>query len=334
MRRVWPAVAKVLRGHAPTLAGAVLLVALYTACAIRYQEQHFFTWRVFLDLLDAQAVLGLLAVGMAFVIISGGIDLSVGAVMGMASVGVAVLIERGWPAWGAIAGALVGGAAFGALQGAVIHATGLAAFIVTLAGMFLARGLGFMISLESVGIADAGHAWLSGVRVRFGDAGSLRIGAMVMLAAVAVGAYAARFSRFGRAVFAMGGSEEAAVLMGLPVGRMRVGIYALSGFCSAAAGIVLTLQLSSGNHLEGVGRELDAIAAVVIGGTLLTGGAGSIVGGLVGALIIGVVTIVVTTYEGTFSSGSTRVLVAGLLLAFIVLQKALGRAVGAGSGAG
>jgi galactofuranose transport system permease protein len=322
------AISGTLRHHAPTWAGAVLLAILYAACAMRYSGQHFFTGRVFFDLLDAQAVLGIMAVGMTFVIISGGIDLAVGAVMATSSVVIGVLItEHHWPAWAAIGATSAIGAAFGAAQGALIQFTGLRAFIVTLAGMFLARGLGYMLHLESIAIDDPGHARLAGLRISFGELGALRIGAMVMLGAVGLGAYAATFTRFGRAVFALGGSEEAAVLMGLPVARTRVGVYALSGLCSAAAGAVLTLQLSSGSHLEGIGRELDAIAAVVIGGTLLTGGSGSVIGTLVGTLIIGVVITAVTTYEGTFSSGATRVVVAGLLLGFVILQKGLARTV-------
>jgi simple sugar transport system permease protein len=316
----------------PTLAGAVLLIVLYAAAAVRYGDQHFLTLRVFLNLLEDRAVLGILAVGMTFVIISGGIDLAVGAVMGLSSITVASLImQHGWPAAAAIPAALLLGAAFGAAQGAVIHFAGLRAFIVTLAGMFLARGLGLMVSIESIGIADVQHGAVSGVHARFGELGSLRIGALIMLVTVAVGAYVATMTRFGRAAFALGGSPEAAGLMGLPVARSRIGVYALSGLCAAAGGVVLTFQLSSGSPTEGAGLELDAIAAAVIGGTLLTGGSGSIVGSLIGTLIIGLVLTVVTTYEGSLSSGMTRVLIAGLLLVFVVLQKALGSLLGAES---
>lgn len=317
--------------HAPSLAGLAAILVLYAAAGIRYSNQHFLTWPVFFNLLDAQAVLGIVAVGLTFVIIAGGIDLSVGAVMGLSSVLIAKLIMgAGWPAWAAIATAIAGGAVFGALQGAIIQATGLGAFIVTLAGMFLARGVGFLVSLEPVGITDAGHAGLSGLHRSFGEHGSLRIGAMIMLAAVLLGAYAARYTRLGRGVYALGGSEEASILMGLPVPRIRVGVYITSGMCAALAGAALTFQLSSGSHIEGIGMELDAIAAVVIGGALLSGGSGSVLGSFVGTLIIGLVLTIVTTYEGGLNSGMTRVLIAGLLLAFVLLQRLLSRLAGAG----
>ena len=134
------------RANAPVLAGLVLLVVLYAGAGARYHDQHFLTVRTFLNLLGGQPMLGLVAVGMTFVIISGGIDLSVGAVMGLSSIVIAKLtMGAGWPAWLAIAMALAIGAAFGAAQGLIIQGTGLGAFIVTLAGMFMARGIGFLI---------------------------------------------------------------------------------------------------------------------------------------------------------------------------------------------
>ncbi len=324
----WPA------RHAPTLAGIALLIILYLAAGVRYAG--FMTLPVFCNLIDFQAVLGLIAVGMTLVIISGGIDLSVGAVMGLASVMTAKLItDAGWPAWGAIAAALATGAAVGALQGAIIQVAGLGAFIVTLTGMFLARGIGFLISLESTAIADGGHARMAGLHWQLAQGASLRIGSIMMLAAVVIAAYVSRFSRFGRSIYALGGSEEASVLMGLAVPRVRVGVYALSGLCAALGGVALTFKLSSsGAASESVGVELDAIAAVVIGGALLSGGSGGVLGTLVGVLIISLILTVVTTYESGLNSGLTHVLVGGLLLAFVLLQKMLVRLAGAGTRAG
>lgn len=326
-------VMRLIGPRATTVTGLVLLVVLYAAAAVRYSDQHFLTLRVFLNLLEDRAVLGILAAGVTFVIVSGGIDLAVGAVMGLSSITVAALVmQHGWPVAAAISAALVLGTAFGAGHGVLIHFAGLRAFIVTLAGMFLARGLAFLVSIESIGIADDAHGAVSGLRVRFGELGSLRVGAMIMVTWVLAGAYIATFTRFGRSAYALGGSEEAAGLMGLPVARSRIGVYALSGLCAAAGGVVLTFQLSSGSPTEGVGMELDAIAAAVIGGTLLTGGSGSIAGSLIGTLIIGLVLNAVTTYEGSLSSGMTRVLIGGLLLMFVVLQRALGSMVGAEQG--
>jgi simple sugar transport system permease protein len=308
-----------LRKHITILAAVVVYLALYVAASLRYDG--FLSVPVFVNFLGNNAVLGIVAVGMTFVILSGGIDLSVGAVMSFSSVAIGVLImEHGWHPLAAMAMALAGGTALGALMGALIHATGIKPFIITLAGMFFARGLAFLVHLESIAISDPRHTALAIFR-----AGPLPATALALLVFVAVGWYAAVFTRFGRNVYALGGGEEAALLMGLPVGRTKIAVYALSSFCAAAAGAVLTLYLSSGNHLEGVGMELDAIAAVVIGGTLLSGGIGSVLGTLVGVLMLGLILTAITTYEGTLSSGTTRVVIGLLLLVFVLLQKLLTR---------
>jgi simple sugar transport system permease protein len=308
-----------LRKHITILAAVVVYLALYAAASVRYDG--FFSVPVFVNFLGNNAVLGIVAVGMTFVILSGGIDLSVGAVMSFSSVIIGVLImEHQWHPLAAMAMALAGGTALGALMGAIIHATGIKPFIITLAGMFFARGLAFLIHLESIAISDPRHTALAIIRL-----GPVPVTALVLLMFVIAGWYVAVFTRFGRNVYALGGSEEAALLMGLPVRRTKIAVYALSGFCAAAAGAVLTLYLSSGNHLEGVGMELDAIAAVVIGGTLLAGGIGSVLGTLVGVLMLGLILTSITTYEGTLSSGMTRVVIGLLLLVFVLLQKLLTR---------
>lgn len=305
--------------HRSLLAGLVALVLLYAAAAARYQDRGFLSVDVAVNLLGGNAVLGLMAVGMTFVILSGGIDLSVGAVMGLSSVVVGVLItNHGWPAVAAMPVALALGAALGAGMGAMVHHAGLKPFVVTLAGMFFARGLGFMIQLAPDDIRDATHAAIAA-------AGREALGvpttAVVFLAAVGVAGYVLRFRPFGRAVHALGGDPDAARLMGVRIGRTQVLTYAVSGFCSALAGIVLTLETSSGSHLEGVGMELDAIAAVVIGGTLLTGGVGSVFGTFVGVLIIGVI-VIIPMYEN-IGSGQTRIVIGLLLLVFVMLQRLL-----------
>jgi simple sugar transport system permease protein len=308
-----------LRQHITVFASIAVYIALYAVASWRYDG--FLSMPVFVNFLSNNAVLGIVAVGMTFVILAGGIDLSVGAVMSFSSIVIGVLItDHHWHPLAAMAMALAAGTALGALMGAIIHATGIKPFIVTLAGMFFARGLGFLIHLESIAIADPRHIKLAMLRY-----GPLPVTAIVLLVFVALGWYVAVFTRFGRNVYALGGGEEAAALMGLPVKRTKIGVYAVSGFCSAAAGAVLTLHLSSGNHLEGVGMELDAIAAVVVGGTLLAGGVGSVFGTLVGVLMLGLILTSITTYEGTLSSGMTRVAIGILLLAFVLLQKLLTR---------
>lgn len=306
----------------PTLLTAALFIILFAAASVRYHEQHFLSARTFADLIAGNAFVGVMAVGMTLVILSGGIDLSVGAVMGLCNIAIAVLImKHGWPAWAALAAGPALGLAFGAGQGLLIRASKLPPFIVTLAGLFLARGAAYLVSLESVGIDEAGHAWLAGLGVTIVEA-RLSLSALVFLAVAAGGVFITRRTAFGRTILAIGGSEEAAGLMGLPVARTQVAVYALSGAFAGLAGAMLSLDLSSGSHSEGVGLELDAIAAVVIGGTLLTGGSGSVIGTVIGVLLMGLVVNIATAYEGWLSSGLTKVVIAGLLAVFVVLQRA------------
>jgi simple sugar transport system permease protein len=314
------------RRHRPLLASIFVLVLLYAVASIRYDEEGFLSFGVLINFLVDNSVLGIVAVGMTFVILSGGIDLSVGAAMSLASVVVGVLImDYHWPPLLAMPAALALGTLLGAAMGCVIHFAGIKPFIVTLAGMFFARGLGFLIHLESVSIEHPRHIDLQMACIPLWSDQFLPITAVVFLLAVLAGAYLARFTAFGRAVYAIGGNEEAALLMGLPIARTKIGVYALSGFCAALGGVVLTLYLSSGSHSERIALELDAIASVGVGGTLLTGGVGSIFGTLVGVLIIGIVVTVITTYEGGFSSGLTKVAIGGLLLLFVLLQRLLTR---------
>jgi galactofuranose transport system permease protein len=314
-----------LRKHITVLAGLLAYIVLYAIAAARYDG--FLSLPVFINFLSNNAVLGIVAVGMTFVILSGGIDLSVGAVMSFSSVLIGVLImDRQWNVYAAIGASLACGTALGAAMGAIIHRTGIKPFIVTLAGMFFVRGLAFIIHLESIAIAEPRHTAIAILRV-----GPLPVTAVLFLSFVAVAWYVAVFTSFGRNVYALGGGEEAAMLMGLPVQGTRITVYAVSGFCAAFAGAALTFYLSSGSHLEGVGMELDAIATVVIGGTLLAGGVGSVFGTLVGVLMLGLILTSITTYEGMMSSGLTRVAIGALLLAFVMLQKLLTRRI-AGAG--
>ncbi|WNG28705.1 sugar ABC transporter permease YjfF [Cystobacter fuscus] len=313
-----------VRKHITVLAGLFVYVLLYAVAALRYEG--FFSLPVFINFLSNNAVLGIVAVGMTFVILSGGIDLSVGAVMSFSSVLIGVLImDLHWNVYVAIAAAVVCGTLLGAVMGAIIHATGIKPFIVTLAGMFFVRGLAFLIHLESISISDPRHT-----AIALASVGALPVTAVLFLGFVLVGWYVAVLTPFGREVYALGGGEEAALLMGLPVRRTKIAVYAVSGFCASFAGAALTFYLSSGSHLEGVGMELDAIATVVIGGTLLAGGVGSVFGTLIGVLMLGLILTSITTYEGMMSSGMTRVAIGGLLLAFVLLQKVLTRRAGVG----
>jgi simple sugar transport system permease protein len=310
------------------LATAVVLIVLYSAGCVSYR--NFSSLRVIVNLFGDNAFLGIAAVGATFVILSGGIDLSVGSVVALTSILIATLVER----WRvdplvAIAVALLLGALFGAAMGCIIQWFELPPFLVTLAGMFLARGTGFMVHPESLGIKhtfflqkitqDLSLPLTAQLSVPF----TATSYTLVFLTAVLV----AHYTGFGRYVYALGGGEHSARLMGLPVARTKILTYTVSGFCSALAGVVYTFYTQSGDPTACVGLELDAIAAVVIGGTLLSGGAGFMAGTAMGVLILGLIQTLVT-FQGNLNTWWTRIVVGLLLLAFILLQNIVASATG------
>jgi ribose/xylose/arabinose/galactoside ABC-type transport system permease subunit len=299
-----------------------IAVFVLTAGYGSFAYPGFFAAQVFLNLLIDNAFLCIVGVGMTFVILSGGIDLSVGAVIALTTMVSAALVEHHhWSAAQAIPLVLAIGTAFGALMGWLIERFRLQPFIVTLAGMFLARGLCYLISIDSISITDAGYATIAQARIPlWGENASLTIGALLALATVALAMFMAHGTAFGRTVYAIGGNEASALLMGLPVASTKVLVYTLSGFCSALAGVVFTFYMLSGYGLHAVGLELDAIAAVVIGGTLLSGGVGYVFGTLVGVLILGIVQTLIS-FDGSLSSWWTRIVIGALLFVFCLLQR-------------
>ncbi|HEY9066357.1 MAG TPA: galactofuranose ABC transporter, permease protein YjfF [Burkholderiaceae bacterium] len=305
--------------HLPLAVTVALFVLMAGYGSLAYTG--FFSAQVFLNLLIDNAFLVIVAVGMTFVILSGGIDLSVGSVIALTTMVSAALVERAhWHVAAIVPLVLVMGTLFGALQGVLIQRFRLQPFIVTLAGMFLARGLCYLISIDSISIADEAYTALSQARLTLWDGASISIGAIVALAVVAAGLYLAHATEFGRTVYAIGGNEHSALLMGLPVARTKVLVYGLSGLCSALAGVVFTLYMLSGYGLHATGLELDAIAAVVIGGTLLSGGVGYVAGTLFGVLILGIIQTLIS-FDGTLSSWWTRIGVGALLFVFCLLQR-------------
>ncbi len=305
--------------YLPLLVTIALFVGMATLGSLLYDG--FFSPQVFCNLLIDNAFLCIVAVGMTFVILSGGIDLSVGSVIALTTMICASLVERHAVAPVVVLPlVLVLGTAFGAVQGVLIQRFRLQPFIVTLAGMFLARGLCYLISIDSISIGNSFFSQVSETRIPVWPGASLSIGALIALAVLAAGIWLAHFTQFGRTVYAIGGNEQSAVLMGLPVRSTLVGIYALSGFCSALAGVVFTFYMLSGYGLHAVGLELDAIAAVVIGGTLLSGGVGYVLGTLFGVLMLGIIQTLIM-FDGTLSSWWTRIAIGGLLFAFCLLQR-------------
>jgi simple sugar transport system permease protein len=309
----------------PVVASVALLLAMVLFGSLMYTG--FFSAQVFLNLLIDNAFLLIVATGMTFVILAGGIDLSVGSVVALTTMVSAALVEhRHWPAGVVIPLVLAGGVAFGAFQGWLIQRFLLQPFIVTLAGMFLARGLCYLISIDSISITDPTFTHIAQARIEIGPGAALSVGAIVALVTFAIAIFVAHGTAFGRDVYAVGGNEASAVLMGLPVARTVVGVYALSGFCAALGGVVFTFYMLSGYGLHAQGMELDAIASVVIGGTLLTGGIGLMAGTLSGVLVLGLIQTLIT-FDGTLSAWWTRIVIGALLFAFCVLQRlAQGRA--------
>jgi simple sugar transport system permease protein len=258
------------------------------------------------------------------VILTGGIDLSVGSVVALSTMIAAATLRSGWPAWLVIIAVLATGALLGLGMGVMIHRFGVQPFIATLAGMFLARGLCFVISVESVSIKDATFRDIALSSIELPGGVVITYSVVIALIVVAVAAYVLHLTRFGRTVYAVGGSESSATLMGLRTGRIKIGVYVISGFCSALGGLLFSFYMLSGYGLHTVGTELDAIAAVVVGGTLLAGGVGYVVGSVFGVLVLGTVQTLIS-FEGTLSSWWTKIVIGVLLLAFIALQRLIVR---------
>jgi galactofuranose transport system permease protein len=304
---------------------AAIAVFLLLVLLLGLRHDNFLSPRVAVNLLSSTAVLGIAAIGAAFVIQSGGVDLSVGAVVALASVSLAGLIGgTGLPPAVAIPAVLVGGTLFGAGMGWWIHHLEVPPFIVTLGGMFLARGVALWVAPESIAIDHPHYRWLTTTGLPLGSGLRLPVTAILLVGSMLVGSWISRHTRLGRNALALGGSEESARLLGVPVRATRLGVYALSGLCSALAGVAFTLCSSSGNSIAGVGLELEAIAAAVVGGVSLAGGVGTIPGAVLGVLLFGVIQTGID-FEGTLGAGWTRVAIGGLLLAFIALQRLLDR---------
>ncbi|WHZ37357.1 MULTISPECIES: galactofuranose ABC transporter, permease protein YjfF [unclassified Sagittula] len=307
--------------HLPLLVTLATFVLAYALCAAAYPAM--LSTRVMSNLLTDNAFLGIAAVGMTFVILSGGIDLSIGSVIAFTGVFLAVVLrDTSMHPLVAFVLVLCITTGFGAAMGATIHYLEMPPFIVTLAGMFLARGAAYVLSTESVPITHEFYDTLQGLYWKAPGGGRFRLIGGVMVLTFIVGIIVAHRTRFGQNVYALGGGEQAARLMGVPQALTTVGIYATSGCLAGLSGIVFSLYTSAGYSLATVGVELDAIAAVVIGGTLLTGGYGFVGGTFFGILIMGLIQTYIV-FDGTLSSWWTKIVIGGLLFAFILLQKGL-----------
>jgi simple sugar transport system permease protein len=306
--------------YLPLAATIAVFVILFVTGGLLYN--HFFSTLVLGDILADNAFVIIAAIGTTFVILSGGIDLSVGSMIGFVGVAMANLDALGWHPLASGALMILFGAGFGALQGLIIDFCAIQPFIVTLAGLFLLRGACFMVSLDSVPLRHPFVAAFASASIALPGEGFLASSALVMLVALAAGVLIAHWTAFGADVYAIGGDRASAALMGVPMRRTVVKIYALGGLYSALGGVVYALYTSSGYPLAGTGTELTAIASVVLGGTLLTGGVGFVAGTLFGGMILGLIATLIN-FNGSLN-GAWIMISGGLLLfLFIVLQRFL-----------
>ncbi|MCG3760375.1 ribose ABC transporter permease [Vibrio cincinnatiensis] len=264
-----------------------LIALLFLVVVVSFLNPNFFTVDNILNILRQTSVNAIIAVGMTLVILTAGIDLSVGSILALCGAFAASLIALEVPVFVAVPTALLAGAILGGISGIIIAKGKVQAFIATLVTMTLLRGVtmvytdGRPISTGFTDTADA-FAWFG-----TGYALGIPVPVWMMVIVFAAAWYLLNHTRFGRYVYAMGGNESAARLSGINVDRVKIGVYAICGLLSALAGIIVTSRLSSAQPTAGMGYELDAIAAVVLGGTSLMGGKGRIMGTLIGALIIG-----------------------------------------------
>ncbi len=310
----------------------VLFFVMYLLGCVVFAKQKFGTWQIFLNMLIDNAGLLIVAGGMTIILITGGIDISVGSVVGLTCMILAFSMEKlGMSAPMAIALVFIFGLVFGAVQGWLIAYLKLQPFIVTLAGMFFCRGLTSMISTDQIAITK-NKMFLAmaqfNINLPFGATVNKRgiksfpfvhPNVVIALVVLIIIWYVLKYTRFGRSLFAVGGNEQSAMLMGINVKRTKFCAYMLNGFLAAFGGFVFCLNTCSGFVEQAKGFEMEAISSAVIGGTLLTGGVGTVVGSFFGVLIKAIIETYIRC-QGTLSSWWNKIVLSILLCFFIVLQ--------------
>lgn len=327
---------KVFNGNNILLLITVLLfIGMYAIGCVVYSGKGFTHLQTFLNILITNAALIVVASGMTCVMLTGGIDISVGSLIAMDCMFLAVAMSK-WH-WGAIPSILVVlliGVVFGSVQGYLVGYLGIQPFIVSMAGMFFGRGMTAVISTDQLSITqDANklfYSWANakiplpsvlGYTNKKGKliAPFLRPTVIVALIVLFIIAFMLKKSRFGRSLYAVGGNETASKMMGLNVKRTKMMAYVLSSFLCSVAGILYCLNTMAGSVQQALGFEMDAIASAVIGGTLLTGGVGNVFGSFVGVLINGTIVTIVNS-NGKLLSSWANIATAALLCFFIILQ--------------
>lgn len=299
-------------------ATVALFLVLFIIGSALYQG--FFSIQVFSNLFIDNAYLIVISIGETFTILTAGIDLSVGAMIAFVSMITAAMLKSGVNPFVVIVFVLIVGVIFGTVQGVLIQKFKLHPWIVTLAGMFFARGASYLISINTITINNYTFSTISRLRIPIAPGAFVSINVIVSLVVLIGAMYLLKYTRFGRTVYAIGGSENSAMLMGLPVAKTKILVYTFSGFCSALGGLLFTIYTLSGYGLHCNGTEMDAIAACVIGGIILTGGFGYVIGPLFGVLTTGIIQSLIM-FNGTLNSWWTKIAVGMLLFMFIALQR-------------
>ena len=305
--------------NGPLLTTISIFIIVYIIGGLLYPSMQ--KPQVFFNLFINNASLLIVSIGLTLVIITSGIDLSVAGMIALTSAASAALLQTGINSLVVIPLMLLMGVVIGFVMGWVIQYFKVQPFIVSLMVLWFARGMAYIISLTSVTINDDVYRYLAltKIYIPFFERAYVYIPTLIGPVLLVVVFYLTFFTRFGRTIYAVGNNEQSTRLMGLPAGRTKILVYSFAGFCSALGGIVFSISLLSGYGGYAPGMELDAIAAVVIGGTLLTGGVGNVIGTLFGVLISGTI-VTILQFNGTLSSWWTRIGVGALTLIFIGIQ--------------
>ena len=312
----------------------VLFFVMYAVGCILFKDQGFARTQNFLNLFISNAGLIVIGIGMTVVMITGGIDISVGSFVAMGCMMLAWMMEKGGVgAVPAVIIVLITGIFFGLVQGFLVAYMDIQPFIVTLAGMFFARGMTAIISKDMISITNETFMAWAKAKIYLPFGGYLNkkgmmiqpyiyptvIIALVLLVAAFI---MLKYTKFGRSIYAVGGSQQSALMLGLNVRKVKLKAYVLDGFLCGVGSVLFCLNTLGGFVEQAKGFEMDAIASSVIGGTLLTGGVGNVVGTLFGVMIKATIEAFIT-FQGTLSSWWTRITIAALLCFFIVLQSIL-----------
>lgn len=312
----------------------VLFFVMYAVGCILFKDQGFARTQNFLNLFISNAGLIVIGIGMTVVMITGGIDISVGSFVAMGCMMLAWMMEKGGVgAVPAVIIVLLTGIVFGLVQGFLVAYMDIQPFIVTLAGMFFARGMTAIISKDMISITNETFMAWAKAKIYLPFGGYLNkkgmmiqpyiyptvIIALVLLVAAFI---MLKYTKFGRSIYAVGGSQQSALMLGLNVRKVKLKAYVLDGFLCGVGSVLFCLNTLGGFVEQAKGFEMDAIASSVIGGTLLTGGVGNVVGTLFGVMIKATIEAFIT-FQGTLSSWWTRITIAALLCFFIVLQSIL-----------